>query len=210
MDKYIKKGMKKLFALTKTKIKLAEQHKTSKLKPAPLPLIKIISAKELFTLEDAKSFLEELKAELDFNSSVEVARTTLELLEVIEGVKWKFEPSRCFSQISEDDFKKLEERCLKENLELHFLFMTKSVPENAIGIYIGENPPSNAIFLSEVPSSISTILPYLFSSSYFSYFPKLKLRNVASVLGKRTLLNSLIHFSLGQFGSKLEYENQER
>ncbi|MCK4225745.1 hypothetical protein KAX29_02510, partial [candidate division WOR-3 bacterium] len=65
--------------------------------------------------------------------------------------------------------------------------------------------PENSIFLSRVPTTLSFFLNFAFNSDYFS--EGLKLTNVNAVLGHRTLILNAIHFALGEFGAKLDYED---
>lgn len=199
--KLMRKGLKKLFSLTKTKIRLAEEARTIELKPSPLPLIKFFSGKELRKVAEAKKFRDELSKKVNFENNREIAETTFQLLEIIEGVKYKFEPENCCFSLNEEKLKEFE----NEKKELVILIMTKlSYPEKGINLFFGENTPKGAIFISKVPSSIAPLLNYAFHSRYF--FKDGKLQHITSVLGRKTILAKLIHFSLGEFSAKLDEE----
>lgn len=197
----IRKGLKKLFSLTKTKIRLAEEAKTIELKPSPLPLIKFFSGEEVRTVVEAKEFRERLTKKINFEKNREIAEITFQLLDIIEGVKYKFEPEDCCFSLSEEKLREFE----NENKELIILIMTKiSYPERGINLFFGENTPEGAIFISKVPSSIAPLLNFTFHSKHF--FRNGKLYHITSILGRKTMLTTLIHFSLGEFGVKLNEE----
>lgn len=199
----MRKGLKKLFSLTKTKIRLAEEAGTTELEPSPLPLIKFFSGKEIKKVAEAKNFREELSKKVNFNDREEIAETTFQLLEIIEGVKYKFEPEDCCFSFNEEKLKEFE----NEKNELVILIMTKrSYPEKGINLFFGENTPNGAIFISKVPSSIAPLLNFAFHSNYF--FKEGKLQHITSILGRKTILAKLIHFSLGEFGVTLNEENE--
>ncbi len=196
-DKLIKKGIKKLFGLTKTKLRLAEEADTTKTKPSPLPLVKILSGKKIVTIEKAKGYREKLKEQVNYEDKKNLANTVLQLLDIIEGVKYKFEPPECLSQLTQEELKNLEGK------KVNLLLMTKKTSEG-VNLFIGENPPKNTIPVSVVPSSIAPFLTFAFQSGYF--FKEGKLKNITSVLGRKTLLINVIHFALGEFGAELKEE----
>jgi len=82
--------------------------------------------------------------------------------------------------------------------------MTKGIQADGVNLFIGENPSENSIFLSLVPTSLAGFLNLAFHSEYFS--EGLKLRNITSVQGHKTLILNAIHFSLGCFGAELREE----
>lgn len=196
-EKLIKKGVKKIFSLTRTKIRLAEEAETLKTIPQPLPLVKLLSGKEIKTVGGAKEYREILLTQVNFDDKVNLAKTVLQLIDIIEGVKHKFEPPECCFSLSEKTMKELEGK------EINFLFMTKKVYQGE-NLFIGENPPPGALPVSLVPSSVAPFLNFAFHSLYF--FQEGKLRHLNSVQGHKTLIINAIHFSLGEFGANLKEE----
>lgn len=192
MEKYAKKGLKKLFSLTKTKIRLAEEADTVETRPTPLPLVKKLTGKEVKTIEEAKKHREKLLKEADYNRPENIAKTVFQLLDIIEGVKYRYEPPEYCVLLKKEDLKKIEKN------PINLLLMTEEAPEG-VNIFIGENPPKNALHLGRVPSTIAYFLDYVFNSDYFS--KGLRLKNIKTVLGRKTLIVDAIHFSLKEFGA---------
>lgn len=207
MNKLMKKGAKKLFSLTRTKIRLAKENNTINTKPQPLPLIKLLVNIEINNVDKCYEYMNKLKNNTDFDNPKSVAFSILQLMDIIEGVKYKYEPIEFSSNIDNDKFRILEEMAKKNHGEMDILIMTKGdidINRNRLCIYIGLNPPENVIFLSAVPTSLAVLLNYIFNSDYFS--DNLKLKRVNSILGQKTLINNAIHLSLGIFGAKLNDE----
>ncbi|RLI95799.1 MAG: hypothetical protein DRO92_01020 [Candidatus Altiarchaeales archaeon] len=207
MNKLMKKGAKKLFSLTRTKIRLAKENNTINTKPQPLPLIKLLVNIEINNVDKCYEYMNKLKNNTDFDNPKSVAFSILQLMDIIEGVKYKYEPIEFSSNIDNDKFRILEEMAKKNHGEMDILIMTKGdidINRNRLCIYIGLNPPENVIFLSAVPTSLAVLLNYIFNSDYFS--DNLKLKRVNSILGQKTLINNAIHLSLGIFGAKLKDE----
>lgn len=205
MDKYIIKGTKKLFSLARTKIRLAEGSETIDCKPKPLPLVKLLSGMEINTVADAKRYREDLLKNIDFSNSESVASTVLQLMDMIEGVKYKFEPNEFLANIDEKKLRNIENEARKKSLPVNLLLMTRKAPEG-LNIFIGYKQPEGTIFLSAVPTTLSYLLNFAFNSDYFSQ--NLKLKNIRSFLGHRTLILNAIHFSLGEFGAELKDETE--
>lgn len=203
MDKFVVKGIKKIFSLTRTKIRLAEESHTVYVKPRPLPLVKILSGKKINTIEEAKQYMEEMKEHMDYSQTKDSATTVLQLMDIIEGVKYRYEPDEFMPQITENYLKKMEDNALKENSPMNIQLMTlKSY--GAVNLFIGKNPPENTILLGGVPSNLAFFLRYALKSDYFS--KDLMLRNVKSIRGARTLIINAIHHSLGVMGADTEDE----
>lgn len=199
MDKYVIAGTKKIFSLVRIKIQLAEEAETTECRPAPLPLIKRLCGVEIRTVSMAKGYREQLVENTDYCSEKSVASAVISCMDIIEGVKYRYEPQEYMSNIDAVKFRYIESESKRNSLPLNLLIMTGNAPLG-INVYVGENPPQNTIFLSGVPTSIATLLSYAFSSDWFS--DGLKLKNIVSCLGHRTLIASAIHHSLGVYGAK--------
>jgi len=200
MDRFAIKGTKKLFGLARTKIRLAEEADTIETIPAPLPLIKLLSGEEITTVEGAKEYRDKLRDSIDFSDSGGVARAVFELLDIVEGVKYKFEPPELCVLVGEDELKAMERRAMKESLPINVLLMTENAPEG-VNIFIGEEPPENSLHLGRVPSTLAIFLNFAFNSAYLSEESRLK--NIRAILGRKTLILDAIYFSLGEFGAGL-------
>lgn len=203
MEKYIIKGAKKLLSLTRTKIRLAEESDTVYTKPTPLPLVKLLFYVEIRTIEQAKKYRDDLVDNTDFSDSKSVASAVIQAMDIIEGVKYGYEPEDCLSHIDEKRFKEIESQAIKEGKPVNILLMTKKIPEG-LNIFVGYDPPKEVVFLSCVPTSLATFLNLAFNSDYFSQ--NLKLKNINSILGHKTLILNTIHFSFGEFGVELKDE----
>lgn len=203
MDKYTVQGVKKLLALTRTKIRLAEEAGTMHTKPRPLPLVEFFSKRKIETVADAKNHALELKDSADFSDERRIAETVFQLLDVIEGVKYGFEPKESCALVDDRKLNEVEVTAKQDSSSLNILLMTKNIPDG-INLFVGENPPVNAVHLGVVPSSLAFFLNFAFHSDYF--FDGKNLKNINSVLGNRTLLLKAIHDSLGVFGVELKTE----
>lgn len=203
IDKHAIGGAKRLLSLTKTKIRLAEESETIYTKPKPLPLVKLISGKNIYAVEQAKEYREELAKNIDYRDPRSIADSVIQAIDIIEGVKYKFEPAEFQCLIDDRTMKKIEESSKKNSSKINLLLMTKTASER-INLFVGENPPENSIHLGRVPSTIADFLRFAFSSDYFSEGKRLK--NINSILGRRTLILNAIWFSLGEFGVELKTE----
>jgi len=201
MDKYAVLGAKKLLSLARTKIRLAEDAATQECRPAPLPLVSILSGNDVRGVAEAKKYREELARNPDISDAKSMASTVLQCMDIIEGVKYKYEPPEYTSSIGEAGMRSIEEKAKSQSAPVNILLMAKTVPERGISLFVGENPPSGAIFLSGVPTSLAPFIAYAFSSDYFS--EDRRLRNIVSFMGRRTLIVNAVHYSLGEFGAKL-------
>jgi hypothetical protein len=203
MDRYVISGTKKLFSLVRTKIRLAEEADTIDCRPDPLPLVKRLSGVNISEIAEAKAYREELLNNTSYSDEKSIASSVLQCMDLIEGVKYKYEPSQYMSNIDARMMKDIEERAKEKALSVNMLLMTQTAPEG-INLFIGENSPSGAVFVSGVPTSIAPFLEYAFGSAYFS--DVCSLRNIRCVLGHRSLIINAIHHSLGMYGAVLSEE----
>ena len=203
MDKYVISGTKKLFSLTRTKIRMAEEADTIECRPDPLSLVRRLSGVNISTVGDAKAYRDELLKNTSFSDEKSVASSVLQCMDMIEGVKYKYEPPQYMSNIDARGLKDIEERAKEKELAVSILLMTQTPPEG-INLFIGETLPPGAIFLSGVPTSIATFLEFAFGSPYFS--DGCNLRHIRSIIGHRTLIINAIHHSLGVYGAVLSEE----
>ncbi len=133
MDRYAVKGFKKLSGLCRTKIRLAEEAGTVNTRPSPLPLPRLYSGVELKTVEECRKYAEELRNSTDFDDSLSVAYATLELCDIIEGVKYDFEPPEYMPLTDE----------VPSGKPATILLMADAAerPEDSTPVFIGRNPP---------------------------------------------------------------------
>ncbi|RLI92732.1 MAG: hypothetical protein DRO95_01535 [Candidatus Altiarchaeales archaeon] len=203
MDKYVVRGVKKLFSLTRTKIRLAKDSNTILTRPNPLPIIEFLSDEKIGTVDKCEEYREKLKKSLDFSNQMSVAITVFELLDIIEGVKYKFEPEEYLTLIKFDELKRIEREAIKNSLRLNLLLLSEDILDG-INLYIGNNPPEDAIHLGRVVSNIAFLLNFLFHSDYFYNNGKNgKFTNFAVSQGHKTLIGNAVYFSLGVFGANL-------
>jgi len=196
IDKYARDGAKKILSLTKTKIRLARESDTVECIPAPLPLVRYLSGREIKTIDEADTYRETLLKEIDYSSERSVASTVLMCMDIIEGVKHRYEPEEYCSSLTVQQMESFEGK--KVNISL----MTESVNPNVINLFFGEKPaPEGSIYVSGVQTSLASFLSYAFSSKHFS--SEGKLRNISAGIGRRTLINNAIYFSLGVYGADL-------
>jgi hypothetical protein len=203
MDKYVISGTKKLFSLVRTKIRLAEEAETIECRPHPLPLVKRLAGVNVSTIPEAKAYREELMKNTSFSDEKSVASSVLQCMDIIEGVKYRYEPPQYVSNLDTAGMRRIEELSKEKGLPVNLLLMTKAAPEG-IDVFIGEDPPAGTVFLSGVPTSIAPFLEYAFGSAYFCENGRLK--NLQSILGHRTLIINAIHYSLGAYGAVISEE----
>jgi hypothetical protein len=199
MDKYAIAGTKKLLSLVRTKIRLAEEAGTVECRPDPLPIVKLLSGREINTVAEAKDYRDELAQRADYSGDLSVASTVLQCMDLIEGVKYKYELREYMSNIDEANFRFIEKEARRKAAAVNLLLMTKAVPEG-INVFVGEDPPAGTIFLSGVPTSIASFLAYAYTSDYFS--ENVRLKNLVSCIGHKTLIIDAIHYSLGIYGAR--------
>lgn len=205
MDKFVVKGIKKIFSLTRTKIRLAKESDTIYVKPMPLPLVKILAEEDINTVKEAEEYMGELKEKLDYSEAKDSAVTVLQLMDIIEGVKYRYEPDEFMPQITERDLKRLEGEAIKENSPINILLMTQK-SYGGVNLFIGKNPPKGVVLLGGVPSNLAFFMGYALKSDHLS--KDLRLRNVKSILGNRTLIINAIHHSLGVMGADTDTEDE--
>ena len=199
MEKYAVAGTKKLLSLVRTKIRLAEEAGTVECRPHPLPIIKLLSGRDINTISEAKTYREELAQKADYSDEKRLASTVLQCMDLVEGVKYKYEAPECMPNIDEARFRSIEKEASEKATAVNILLMSKTAPEG-INIFVGEDPPAGTIFFSGVPTSIASFLAYAYASDYFS--DNLRLKNIVSYLGHKSLILDAIHYSLGVYGAK--------
>jgi len=206
MEKITIKGIKKLFGLTKTKIRLAKEAKTEYTKPKPLPLIKLLSGKDIDTVLQAEEYLNQLKEKIDYADDKSAAKTVFELMDIIEGVKYKFEPLEFMVNVDYEKLSEIEGKAKEKQMPVNLLLMTEK-ERGGLNLFIGYDPPKNTVFLSRVPTTLAYFINFAFNSEYFS--DGLKLKNINIILGHRTLILNAVSFAIGDFGANLIDETQK-
>ena len=185
MDVYARKGLKKLFSLTRTKLRLADESGTVDARPAPLFLANLFCGRQLRTVAECKTHWQRLKDDIDFDDGAESAKTTLQLCEIIESVKYGFESADDMPQISDEELARIEAACKAEGAPLRILLMTSEAPPRSL--YFGEDPPAGARTYSRVVSGIAPFLRFAYRSPYLS--DGLRLRNIEVSKGRMTLIS---------------------
>jgi hypothetical protein len=162
--------------------------------------VKLLSGCELKTVSDTEKYLDELKLNINYDDKKSVAKAVIELMDIIEGVKYKYEPAEFLTNISEDKLGEIERTAVERSAPVNILLMTREA-QSGLNLFVGENPPKNVFFLSGVPTTLSFFMNFAFNSDYFS--GNLQLKNVNVILGRRTLITNAIWFALGEFGAIL-------
>jgi hypothetical protein len=111
------------------------------------------------------------------------------LFDLIESVKHEYETAL---EVAEEDFRRLEAESKNAGKPLTISLMGECAC--APCLFIGENPPGECVFLGPVPSNITFFLAYAFKSQYFMRDGRLT--NLRVQVGRKTLLNHLIAFSI--------------
>jgi hypothetical protein len=200
MDRFAIKGVKKLFSLTRTKLRLAVEADTVDTRPRPLPLVKLLSGEGITTVREAMEYRDRLHSLVDYSNPGVVAKTVFELLDIIEGVKYGFEPPELCVLLGEKELKDVEEKAVRGSLPVNLLLLTDKSPPG-VNLFVGENPPEDSLHLGRAPSTIAFFLDFAFNSNYLS--EDLRLRNIQVYCGRKTLILHAIHFSLEEFGAGL-------
>jgi hypothetical protein len=198
MDRFFIKGAKKLFSLTRTKIRLAKEANTTETKPAPLPLVARFSGRTVSTVEEAEGFLSELRAMTDFTENRRTAETILILIDIIEGVKHLFEPPEYCALLSREKMEELEEKAKKEHLKANILLLTSERGEG-LNLFIGEDPPQKVVHVGRLVSNLASLLDFLLASDYFS--ENGRLANIQVSAGGKTLLAAAVYAALKELGA---------
>ncbi len=206
MEKITIKGIKKLFSLTKTKIRLAKEADTEYTKPKPLPLIKLLSGWEIGTVGQAEEYLIQLKKKIDYADDGGAAKTVFELMDIIEGVKYKFEPLEFMVGVDEKKLSEIEGKAKEKQMPVNLLLMTEK-ERDGLNLFVGYGQPKNTVFLSRVPTTLAYFINFAFNSEYFSHEHELK--NVNIVPGHKTLILNAISFALSEFGANLINETEK-
>lgn len=196
MDKFVVKGARKLLSLTKTKIRLAEEAETLCTKPKPLPLVKLLSGVELKSIGDVKDFIGKIR--LNFEDEDEAYKTVLELMDVVEGVKHKFEPLEYCALVDETTLGKIEER-VKLGEAVNILLMSDKVG-GGVNLYVGYDPLESAIHYGRVPTTLAVYLAYALKSDALS--KDMKLASTKIILGHNTLILNAIYHAIKYYGAK--------
>ncbi len=204
MDKYFVAGTKKIFSLVRTKIRLAVEADTLECRPHPLPLVKRLSGVDISSVEEAAAYREGLLKDTCFSDEKSIASAVFQCMDIVEGVKYRYEPPQYMSDIDEGMMQGIEKEAREKALPVNLLLMTQAAPDDGINLFIGENPPTGALFVSGVPTSLAPFIEYAFGSEYFSGNGRLK--NIRSIAGHRTLIINAIHHSLGVYGADLSEE----
>lgn len=203
MDKYVVRGIKKLRSLARTKIRLAEEAGTESTRPKPLPLVEFLSKREIKTVKGAGDYRAEL--EIDYKNPKKAARTVLELMDIIEGVKYDYEPKELMMNLTPQELRKIESESSDNSVKVNLLIMSEDLQEGS-NLFVGEKAPEGAVFLSGVPTSVAGFLDFAFYSKYF--WDGRRLKNIKVVLGHQTLIVSAICFALGEFGAEVLVSEQ--
>ncbi len=198
MDRFSIKGAKKLFSLTRTKIRLAKEAGTVETRPAPLPLVERLTRKKVSTIQDAESFLEELRAMTDFSDALRCAETVLMLIDTIEGVKHRYEPKEYCALLSRTEMTALEKKAKEEKLKVNILLLTSERGEG-LNLFIGEDPPQGVVHAGRLVSNLASFIEYALCSNYFSDGGKLMNIRVSS--GGRNLLAAAVHAAIKELGA---------
>ncbi len=205
MDKYVIRGLKKALSLATIKLNLGEEYGTKIIgfNNRPLQLVKLLSGRNVLTLEEGRKHVDFLRKSLDLTNPESTAKTFIQLMEIIEGAKREFEPTQkpYVGYIGDDMVRSFEGQ--QANILLFSNSMTKG-----LNFYVGWEIPEGSIPLGRTQSSAVFFLQMAFRSDYFSDQGKLK--NTASTLGRRNVLADALHFSLGTFGASLreDFKNQ--
>jgi hypothetical protein len=192
VDKYAARGVKKLFSLARTKMRLADEAGTEETRPRPLPLVKIFAGAELSTLAECKSHWQMLKDGVDLGDGRSAASATLQLCDIIEGVKYLFEPEEYMPLARAEEFERLRAQCMRQNLPMHVLLMSSEAAP--CSVYLGEEPPPGALHFSRVISGIAPLLRLIYASPHFS--DGIRPRNITVVHGSATLLGRAVEQAL--------------
>lgn len=200
-DKFVIRGVKKAFALTRIKLGLAEGYGTDLIAfdKKPLQLVEMFSGEKVRTLEGGRSHLEKLKQELDLKDPDSIAKAFIQMMEVIEGAKQEFEPTQepYVGYIDKARAKLLDAQVMEKKGASVLLFSER--PTERLDFYTGKNPFEGTVPLGTTPSAAVFFLQFAFKNGYLSNGPML--RNTTSVLGHKTVLIDAMHFSLAQLGA---------
>lgn len=191
-NKYVVDGVKKLFSLAKTKIRLARESDTIETKPRPLPLVKRFHNQSVSTITEAMEFTKGLKASMDYGNPMRVAETTLALMDVVEGVKHEFEPSKLCVLAGQKEIQQVK-KAVDEGEKINILVMDGR-PRKGLNIYVGYDPPINSIHYGRPPTTLAHYLTQAFNSQTLSH--KNILRETRVFRGRETLINTAIAYGI--------------
>lgn len=199
-NKYFVNGVKKLFGLANTKIQLAVEAETEYTKPRPLPLVELLTARKVESIEEARKYLEGLKTEVDYNSEPNMASTTFLLMDLIEGVKHKFEPPEYCVLVGDDTIQEVEQR-VASGEKVNILLMTEKHREG-VNLFVGADPLEGTIHYGRVPTVLTHYLNYAMRSGTLS--DEMHLLNTRVVMGYKTLLLNAAYHALRVYGAEAE------
>ncbi|HHQ44747.1 MAG TPA: hypothetical protein ENN13_01250 [Candidatus Altiarchaeales archaeon] len=195
MDCFARRGVKKIFSLARTKIRLAKEADTIECVPAPLPLVEMFFGEKILTVEGAESFLDELRNKTDFDSDESCAKTGAALADIVEGVKYKFEPAEFMCLLSKGGFQEIEERVAGG--EVLNIFLMDETPREGVNLYVGYDPPAGYLHLGRVATNVSWYLDFAFRSSVLSDGERLLNTRVYS--SQKTLIQAAVENCLKYF-----------
>jgi len=162
---------------------LAEEADTKEVKPSPLPLVELLSGKEIKTVGEAKEHREKLREGIDFEDGESIAGSVLQLCDIIEGVKYKFEPKELCVLIKEEDLSGMK--------EVNVNIMDEKLRKGN-NIYIGYEPPEGATHLGRVATT----------AAFFALNAKKHKIVFKTFLGHKTLILNAITFALRHYENK--------
>jgi hypothetical protein len=189
----MQKGAKKLFGLARTKIRLAEEADTVETKPKPLPLVRRLLGKEISSVGEAKELVEELRRTLDFSDRKAVASAVFALFDIIEGVKYRFEPPEYCTLIAKEKLGELVADAEEAEKKVDLLIMTEEPA--AEGLFLGEDAPAGAAHLGRVVSNAALLLDVLFQRDGDAR--RLRVRG-----GRKTLIAEALIQALKEYGAE--------
>lgn len=198
-DRFFTRGVKKLFSLAKTKIRLAMEAETVELQPTPASLVKRLSGVELATVDDAARRRDVLKTATDFESETSLAHTTVELMDIIECVKYRFEPPDYMPLVSVDDLGCVEQRVAADEGPVNLLVRDETC-RPGVNLYVGDEPPKDALHVGRVPTTLSTYLDYAWGTPTLSR--GVQLTGTRAFLGHRTLISHAVCNAVNHFGGE--------
>ncbi len=196
-DRFFARGVKKLFSLAKTKIRLAREAYTVELRPSPAPLVKRLSGVKLATVDDAARRRDALRTATDFGSKASLAQTTVELMDLIECVKYRFEPEGFMPLMGPSGLRKVEERMAGGAEEVNVLVMDEAC-RDGVNLYAGHEPPAGAFHVGRVPTTLTHYLAYALDSDVLSDGARLK--NTNAFLGRKTLIGNAVCNAINHYG----------
>jgi hypothetical protein len=193
-EKYVTDGVKKLFGLTRTKLRLAKEAHTLEAIPSPMPLVKLFCGLDVSSLAECKAHLKRLRDGVDYSDDLNMAMTVIQLCDIIECVKHRFEHPDYMPLFHREEFAILLAECYDAKAPLGILLMVQEVMPHSV--YVGEDPPPGVRHYSRVVSGVAPLLHHLYDSAYFH--EGVRLRNVKIAYAGRNILGNAVNFALGK------------